>query len=739
MKSRIFGMLFVAWFVVGIATSHAQVGGGTVIFSNGFEGVETWAYTNSGTTGSGATNIVDGGTDNPTNARIRSGSFSWQNRSSGSPGTASNILTFASVDISASTNRQVVLRVASISGTAGNGAEQSDSLFVYVALDGAAFSATPEIRLQGNNNARWGFNATNFIQILAGSTVSNNAPQGGGANINNYGSLAIDLPNSATSVAVRVITRNNDAAEIWCIDDVEIHANAPGWIGPSENPPSVIVTTADNTVPFATTTFDVEGTANTNTVGDLIWTNALAGASGVEPAAASWTITAVPLAVGTNIIVVRGTNTAGVSSQDSVTVIRQPSPPPAVTITTPVQSVVNAISSIDIQGTANAETVGELGWTNALTGAAGTIPVAASWTVPGVALSVGANAITVRGSNAFGTVVSSSVTITRDAPVLPVGTNVQVRQGFEVGDTWPILAGGGFASTETGAAYTPANALIRTGTSSWQSVGSATNTLDLDAISIAGKTDVVVSVRLASISVNGSNGADAGDQVRVFVSLDGAAYADAQTVVRGNSNARWGYDAVWVANRIVEATPPNTNVATAGTSTNNYAQIRLFVPSTATSVAVRVVAINNAPEEIWAIDDIELLSSDIETGGSGFSQEQEDWIVANWGSIGAYPGDGVDSDLDGYLNVEEFIAGTNPTDDTSFFEVSNLTASGSPSVVITPSVTGRVYDVEATANLIAGSWTVIATNVPGTGASLNIPDTAGATSRAYRVVVELAP
>ncbi len=530
-------------------------------------------------------------------------------------------------------------------------------------------------------------------------------------------------------------SRSTAASGAYRLDTILIE----GVVDTPADPPEVIITTADDTVAFATTSIDVEGTANANTVGDLIWTNALAGAGGVEPAAASWTVAAIPLAVGTNIIVVRGTNTAGASSQDSVTVIRQASPPPAVTVTTPVQSVVNAITSIDIQGTANADTVGELSWTNALTGAAGSIPVAASWTVPGVALSVGANAITVRGSNAFGTVVSSSVTITRDAPVLPVGTNVQVRQGFEVGDTWPILSGGGFASTEAGAAYTPASALIRTGTSSWQSVGSATNTLDLQAVSIAGKTDVVVSVRLASISVTGANGADVGDLVRVFVSLDGEAYTDAQTAIRGNSNARWGYNAVLVADRIVEATPPNTNVATSGTSTNNYGQIRLFIPPTATSVAVRVVAINTDPNEIWAIDDIELLSSDIETGGSGYSQEQEDWIVSNWGSIGAYPGDDVDSDLDGYLNVEEFVAGTLPTDNTSFFEVNNLTASGSPSVVITPSVTGRVYDVEATANLISGSWTVIATNVPGTGASLSIPDSAGATSQAYRVVVELAP
>jgi hypothetical protein len=321
---RKWALFLVLFSGVLASTVQAQVGGGTVIASNSFEGVETWAFTNSGSAGSGATNVIGLPTDVPTNARIRTGSFSWQNRGLGSPATASNILTFSSIDISTFTNRQVVLRVASISTNSVNGAEQSDHVFVYVALDGAAFSAVPDIRLHGagGNNARWGFDATNYIKVAVGGTASNNAPQTGTSS-NNYASLGIDLPNTATSVAVRVITRNNDQAEVWAIDDVEIHANAPGWVGPVASSPEVIITTANTAVPFSTNSYDIAGTANANTVGELAWTNSLTGASGTIPVAANWTIPNIALGQGVNNITVSGTNSTGSSAQDTVAITRQ--------------------------------------------------------------------------------------------------------------------------------------------------------------------------------------------------------------------------------------------------------------------------------------------------------------------------------------------------------------------------------------------------------------------------------
>ena len=77
-----------------------------------------------------------------------------------------------------------------------------------------------------------------------------------------------------------------------------------------------------------------------------------------------------------------------------------PPPPDGFAITNPPSSMIvgSGETAIDLQGIASGVT-GHLAWTNPLTGGAGTIPAASPWTVPGVALGVGTNVLTVRGSN----------------------------------------------------------------------------------------------------------------------------------------------------------------------------------------------------------------------------------------------------------------------------------------------------------------------------------------------------
>jgi len=138
------------------------------------------------------------------------------------------------------------------------------------------------------------------------------------------------------------------------------------------------------------------------------------------------------------------------------------------------------------------------------------------------------------------------------------------------------------------------------------------------------------------------------------------------------------------------------------------------------------------------IDDVLIQGFLTVDGGGGFSQEQEDWIVANWGDVGSYPGDAVDSDDDGFLNVEEFVAGTDPLDDQDYFTVNSITGNTTIQVVINPSATGRVYSVRASGNLLdGGGWSVLASDQPGNGGMLSIPDAAGLDDRVYEVTVEL--
>lgn len=73
------------------------------------------------------------------------------------------------------------------------------------------------------------------------------------------------------------------------------------------------------------------------------------------------------------------------------------------------------------------------------------------------------------------------------------------------------------------------------------------------------------------------------------------------------------------------------------------------------------------------------------------------WIALHF--PGSYPGNAVDSDDDGFANIDEFIAGTIPTDAQSYFKISGAESSTDGFVVNWNSESGRVYAVDWTASL----------------------------------------
>jgi hypothetical protein len=78
-------------------------------------------------------------------------------------------------------------------------------------------------------------------------------------------------------------------------------------------------------------------------------------------------------------------------------------------------------------------------------------------------------------------------------------------------------------------------------------------------------------------------------------------------------------------------------------------------------------------------------------------------ILGNTVEMGAYEymGNAVDSDADGYVDHEELIAGTQPTNSASYFRVDSvLQVSGVPAFMFN-SVSGRVYTIETRDSLLA--------------------------------------
>lgn len=90
-----------------------------------------------------------------------------------------------------------------------------------------------------------------------------------------------------------------------------------------------------------------------------------------------------------------------------------PTPGPGIIITTANQTVSFAVTNLSVGGTSS-NLVGEISWTNALNGNAGTVSSATSWLIPSVNLAVGTNVITVSGTNSVGT-ASAAVNLIRDS------------------------------------------------------------------------------------------------------------------------------------------------------------------------------------------------------------------------------------------------------------------------------------------------------------------------------------
>jgi hypothetical protein len=117
----------------------------------------------------------------------------------------------------------------------------------------------------------------------------------------------------------------------------------------------------------------------------------------------------------------------------------------------------------------------------------------------------------------------------------------------------------------------------------------------------------------------------------------------------------------------------------------------------------------------------------------------DNWEIRYFGAIDA-PGAGPedDPDHDGLSNRQEYQAGTNPLDAHSSLIFTFVRVQGGNVRLEFTTVPGRLYRVERTDNLHGSSWSTVANNVPGTGATVTVIDLNGAThaSRFYRAFLQ---
>ncbi len=395
-----------------------------------------------------------------------------------------------------------------------------------------------------------------------------------------------------------------------------------------------------------------------------------------------------------------------------------------------------SVATAAVAGTANAVLVGQLSWSNQLNGAAGITAAGTNWLIPAVPLQVGLNPVVIAGTNGFGDALAIVHAVTRlDSP--RAGPQVIASQGFEPGDGWPLVQGAALIATNIGEADFPPGQRILSGTQSWQLAGGSA-TLELAQVSTAGFTGRQVNIRLSSTSRTAGNGTEESDLVWFHVALDGAAFpADTNYVlsVGGSINARWGF---WATNQAAMGADAQARVLApqGGLSSNNYSDLYLLLPDGATSVAVRAWARSDSTNEVWSVDAIRLTGY---TPGGGPDADgdllPDAWELEQFG--GTTNGAAGDPDGDGFSNLDEYIAGTAPTNGAARFALVAITNAGGPTVTF-PGVTGRLYGLDVSDDLRVGAaWQAFTNGIAGTNGLMRLTPGPAGTGRVFRVRVYL--
>ena len=192
---------------------------------------------------------------------------------------------------------------------------------------------------------------------------------------------------------------------------------------------------------------------------------------------------------------------------------------------------------------------------------------------------------------------------------------VIVSCGFEpAADTWSFAAvGDGTRNTNAGAADSPPNQRIRTGSGSWLVAGSTSSVLTFSEVLLSGWNDVSIAYHVSSTAATDADGHSGGDRVAAYVArtttdLD---HASAAITLQGFAKSSWGYQS--------GAAQQTTAAGSAGIvcqpsggglrTDDGYSSFKIAIPDGTPSVALRIAANSSSPQTFWNLDDIVLSGS----------------------------------------------------------------------------------------------------------------------------------
>ena len=577
-------------------------------------------------------------------------SVTWVNDRGGS-GLATGTTTWSAPGVALKPGANVI----TVTAQDGSGSKTSKSITVSL-TDGEA----PTVVITAPVSAST-FSTSNPAIALSG-TASDNAGVVQVAWSNNQGGSGATAGTTAWTVAgVALKPGNNvitvtakDAAGNVATDVLTVTlADAVG--------PDLSITVPTNADTYTTTANSVAlgGTASdASGVKEVRWTNDRGG-SGLASGTTSWSVAALPLQLGVNVITVTATDASGNVAQDRVT-ISADGRAPTIAIASPAANSVIKGETVNLAGTSSDDRgVTEVIWSNNR-GGSGRATGTTSWSVASAPLQTGSNVFTVTAVDGVGNRTTATLSVTRDsaAPAVSIlvpttaptfsttKTSVAIsgRAIDDAGTTlvrWQNSRGGSGTATGTSEWAVPAVALLG-GTNvitvsardASGNIGTATVTVTVDARA------PVVSFAIPTNSAGYSTGEGS-------INIAGSATDDSAVTQVTWSNSQGGSGtaagtSAWSASHIALRPGLNTLTVTARDAAGNvgYATlavrvadlkapvVRIVSPSADQSFSSTSAVINLAGV---ATDDIGVarITWANDRGGSGVATGNAAWNVAN--------------------------------------------------------------------------------------------------------------
>lgn len=131
---------------------------------------------------------------------------------------------FGPIDVSSAASATFKLRLASFSGSSGNGADDKDTVTISISTDGGT-TYKDQLIVNGEGNSYWGFDAAGVATIAYDGSTPNSPTTFTGTTLAGISHLEITGIPNVSNLQIKVEMLNNASNEIWVIDDAEVWGN----------------------------------------------------------------------------------------------------------------------------------------------------------------------------------------------------------------------------------------------------------------------------------------------------------------------------------------------------------------------------------------------------------------------------------------------------------------------------------------------------------------------------------